>query len=903
MSKLDKLNLSKDELDRFSKAMDDPAFRSLLQQYTEELSNPANRAEQEQYLREVEARAKEEGLGAEGGEVHTQAGGFTIPKGSKLISPTPVLCIKIVVPPNAPRVVAKGKPAAPAPTGPSKIFINLCTVDALNDVSSAKVDGAKAGKGSAKGNGGNPGPGTQVSLPYSLSAPRPCADTSGAPASAYDFVFSEASWQQYGSHPRYVDLFSDMALEAVLEREGVVATGAAFAELKTSAIRLRNTTFKGGKPPPRLFKVPEDKLQQEQQQPKKEESKTQQQTAANGKQAPAAPESALTQLSSKPVEKPVAEASVAKADPRVTPSYQLIHRGFFDISQTGSAASHLIGSGSAALLSELAANRPKELVLKVSLPLLQKVSDVNLDQAERQVLLSSADYFLLVALPFPVRADRGAASWSSKTKTLTVTMEVADPTAEEVEAFRTQRKPLEDAQQRRETERQESMQREKEEQERIRAQEEEAQRKQREEKRQAEEAATAAAAASAAASASSAASVSPSVSSASAPLHSVLKTSPSSSDASSDDGHQHVEKHVRFSLDASDGFIVPERDGPHGPKPVGLLHPTSASLPVPEVKGKGHRRKHVPGAEGPPTWTGVGVEPEKRLREAFPADRGGPLSPASQPASPSLKAVSASPKVGPTAVPASSSVRLCPSYTYSQSGVSVVLVIKVKGVAADSVQFHLEDAAGGEPNSTSTRMDLYFSTSGSPKKHYRLFLPLCHAVNIAKSNFSVTPQNMLVNLVKLPAASGSAATGEWAHLADWRALGEQFDLDGSWVGASPAPSPAARATAATVAQQGALEELSLGEAHGSNNSASGSSLVELLDDASATAANERCSPSTSAPESAKPLAPLQPLPSLAASSLLNPLITTVPSGVAASSAPSISAAVTAAHSSLLFQLD
>jgi len=279
---------------------------------------------------------------------------------------------------------------------------------------------------------------------------------------------------------------------------------------------------------------------------------------------------------------------------------------------------------------------------------------------------------------------------------------------------------------------------------------------------------------------------------------------------------------------------------------------------------------------------------------------------------------------------------LWPTYTYSQSAVSVVLVAKIKGIAADSVQFHLEDGPGpvaadsDTERSTTTRMDLYFSTSSPNKKHYRLFLPLSHAVNIAKSNFSVTPQNLLVNLVKqqpssntatttaaaTPTAASPAASVEWDHLADWRVLGDQFDTDGSWLGAvSPAPSPLVRAAVApahanksssTQQLQGALEELSLGEAHGSEMSSS-KLVQELDDDASAAAATASNGRSSNSVQESKPLAPLQPLPSLTASSMLNPLSaaaagTAVGVSAVAAAVP-LGAAVAAPHSSLLFQLD
>src|SRR5690606_4094021 len=82
-------------------------------------------------------------------------------------------------------------------------------------------------------------------------------------------------------------------------------------------------------------------------------------------------------------------------------------------------------------------------------------------------------------------------------------------------------------------------------------------------------------------------------------------------------------KHVRFALEEGEGFIVPERDGPHGPKPLGFMDNSAsgALLTTPHTSGKGHRKKHVPGTEGPETWTGIGKEPSKQIRDAFPPEK------------------------------------------------------------------------------------------------------------------------------------------------------------------------------------------------------------------------------------------------------------------------------------------
>jgi len=79
MSKLDKLNLTQDEVKRFHSAMDDPEFRRLLSEYAAEISDPRAREEQDAFLRMVEAKAK-------AGEADSLPGGMQIPKGHKLLS-------------------------------------------------------------------------------------------------------------------------------------------------------------------------------------------------------------------------------------------------------------------------------------------------------------------------------------------------------------------------------------------------------------------------------------------------------------------------------------------------------------------------------------------------------------------------------------------------------------------------------------------------------------------------------------------------------------------------------------------------------------------------------------------------------------------------------------------------
>ena len=70
-----KMDISKNELKAFTKAMEHEEFKTLMNDYVKEISDPKNQAEYETYLRQLE----------ESGD---------LPKGTKLIKPIAAFCIK-----------------------------------------------------------------------------------------------------------------------------------------------------------------------------------------------------------------------------------------------------------------------------------------------------------------------------------------------------------------------------------------------------------------------------------------------------------------------------------------------------------------------------------------------------------------------------------------------------------------------------------------------------------------------------------------------------------------------------------------------------------------------------------------------------------------------------------------
>ena len=67
--------MSHQELKTFTKAMEMPEFRSILNDYVKEISNPDNLKETEQYLRQLEEQGE-------------------LPPNTKLVKPRGLFCIK-----------------------------------------------------------------------------------------------------------------------------------------------------------------------------------------------------------------------------------------------------------------------------------------------------------------------------------------------------------------------------------------------------------------------------------------------------------------------------------------------------------------------------------------------------------------------------------------------------------------------------------------------------------------------------------------------------------------------------------------------------------------------------------------------------------------------------------------
>ncbi|XP_028849688.1 protein kintoun [Denticeps clupeoides] len=163
-SKLEEMNLSKDEISRLCSAMKDDTFRGLLRDYTEEISNPENR---KKYEEEIKMLEQERGVGVQ------------------FIHPTPYRVIKSSL------------------DGKRKCFINICSNELI------KAPECKVGQNE------NGKVGHHWSLPYSLTPGRPDVDSKGNQCMIYDVVFHPDTLQMASKNGLFMRLVDSTAVEGV----------------------------------------------------------------------------------------------------------------------------------------------------------------------------------------------------------------------------------------------------------------------------------------------------------------------------------------------------------------------------------------------------------------------------------------------------------------------------------------------------------------------------------------------------------------------------------------------------------------------------------------------------------------------------------------------------------------
>ena len=230
--------------------------------------------------------------------------------------------------------------------GNGKIFVNLCSSPEINEFT---VNGE------------------QYSIPYSLSKPKKELDNSKNECLVYDVVFNPKSIQKGLENSKFKHVLILTAIEGIEKQFEV--------EIKPDYVLMKNMKVKGAL------------------------SRTMIKEKATGSiKLPETEESSVKFLEKIMVEKSheLAPARETVAREQI-PKFKIIHQNLIQDYQT-----YLPGSQ--------ASSRPQSLLIKIELPLVKSISNVNLDLTNNGLDLVAKDvYKLHLDLPFPTLSDKAVA--------------------------------------------------------------------------------------------------------------------------------------------------------------------------------------------------------------------------------------------------------------------------------------------------------------------------------------------------------------------------------------------------------------------------------------------------------------------------------------------------------------
>lgn len=167
--------MSKNELRAFTKAMEQPEFKTMLADYIKEISDPQGKAEYEQYLRQLEEQGD-------------------LPIGTKLIQPNPLFCVKT----SSKKLISDVNKQY----FDQKTFINVCVHD---EVEKPRKEFVKMPDGRS---------GNSWQLPYRVSKIRHDQDKNGALCSTFDIVF-HSDVGSFIIHDDFKKFVADTAIDGV----------------------------------------------------------------------------------------------------------------------------------------------------------------------------------------------------------------------------------------------------------------------------------------------------------------------------------------------------------------------------------------------------------------------------------------------------------------------------------------------------------------------------------------------------------------------------------------------------------------------------------------------------------------------------------------------------------------
>jgi dynein assembly factor 2 len=368
--KIEDMDITPEELGRFTEAFKKEEFRKLFAEYAEEISNPENR---KIYERELEQLENERGVDV------------------TFIHPEPGFVIKTTQ------------------NGDQKCFINICKNSNVKKPTS-DVTKKKESDGSIR-------KGITWSIPHSCAPPKDDLDKSGNRCIVYDVVFHPDSYRMGETNDKFKEILKDTACETIernfkakLDRKNMKILKMSFKGTPTATVVRRpkeNTDehfdLNDKNDPLNRIKTPYSYP------PKPDEQeKTSEETSKPLENKEELPKQGATKQDPNPVK--------TEENPYTTPKYTIINRGHSDLQDCMNERHS----------THVNSTRPKEICIDIDLPLCKNVSSVKLDIYEKSLCLESQKpfYKLDLNLPYPVDENNGNAKFDKTKKILSVTLPV-----------------------------------------------------------------------------------------------------------------------------------------------------------------------------------------------------------------------------------------------------------------------------------------------------------------------------------------------------------------------------------------------------------------------------------------------------------------------------------------------
>ena len=273
----------------------------------------------------------------------------------------------------------------------NKAFINICTNNLIAEPSFDKQIS----------NGKN---GVQWKIPHSFAPPREDHDKAKNTCKVFDVVFHPDTYRMGQTNARFKKMLHDTALEGIEKQ----------FNLKLDKVNLKfpNINFKGS-PTATVIRTPSDKPAPG----KIDEDLLNRMPDPYNKTSSALAEENVKENVGKNKGKKETCSSLknSKGELAQVPQFTIVHSSDMDIQQYREAPDAKPNM------------RPKEIVIKVNLPLLKSASSVDLDVFEQKLSLESdtpAKYKLDIDLPYPVFEDQGTAKFDKSKQQLIVTLPV-----------------------------------------------------------------------------------------------------------------------------------------------------------------------------------------------------------------------------------------------------------------------------------------------------------------------------------------------------------------------------------------------------------------------------------------------------------------------------------------------